>query len=148
MEDQVSRLFEGIDKPIVVFYIGDHDASGDLIGEDMHQRVEIASGASFEMKRLAIHAEDIKAFSLPPQKIKDKDARAKRFRKKFGRNAKTVELETLPVAELKRRVEGAIEQRIDWDRWNRQIMVQDAELASIAEFADRMKNLPQIGGAA
>ena len=35
-----TRLFEDIDKPIVV-YIGDHDASGDLIGEDMHRRVEI-----------------------------------------------------------------------------------------------------------
>jgi hypothetical protein len=63
-EDQVGRLFENIDKPIIVFYIGDHDASGDLIGEDMHRRVEIASGVSFQMKRLAIHAEDIKAFGL------------------------------------------------------------------------------------
>jgi hypothetical protein len=148
MEDQVGRLFEGIDKPIVVFYIGDHDASGDLIGEDMHRRVEIASGVPFKMKRLAIHARDIKAFQLPPQQVKDKDVRAKRFRQKFGRNAKTVELEALPVAELKRRVEEAIEELIDWERWDRQIMVQDVELASIAEIADKMKNLPQIGGEA
>jgi hypothetical protein len=146
MEDQVGRLFEDLDKPIVVFYIGDHDASGDLIGEDMHRRVEIASGVSFEMKRLAIHAKDIKAFGIPPQEIKDKDVRAGRFRKKFGRNAKTVELEALPVAELKRRVEEAIEEQIDWELWNRQIVVQNVELRSIADFADRMKNLPQIGG--
>jgi hypothetical protein len=148
MEDQVGRLFEGIDKPIVVFYIGDHDASGDLIGEDMHRRVEIASGVRFKMKRLAIHAKDIRAFRLPPQQVKDKDVRAKRFRQKFGRNAKTVELEALPVAELKRRVEEAIEELIDWERWGRQTMVQDVELASIAEIADKMKNLPQIGGEA
>ena len=139
MEDQVGRLFEDIDKPIMVFYIGDHDASGDLIGEDMHRRVEIASGVSFEMKRLAIDAEDIHAFGLPPQKIKDKDVRAKRFRKKFGRHAKTVELEALPVAELKRRVEKAIEGLIDFKLWNRQVMVQNVELTSIADFAERMK---------
>ena len=146
MEDQVGRLFEDIDKPIVVFYIGDHDASGDLIGEDMHRRVQIASGVSFEMKRLAIHASDIKAFSLPPQKIKDRDVRAERFRQKFGRNAKTVELEALPVAELKRRVEDAVRGLIDRERWDRQVMVQNVEFASIAEIADRMKNLPQVGG--
>jgi hypothetical protein len=139
MEDQVGRLFEDIDKRIIVFYIGDHDASGDLIGEDMHRRVEIASGVSFQMKRLAIHAEDIKAFGLPPQKIKDQDVRAKSFRKKFGRNAKTVELEALPVAELKRRVEKAIEGLIDFELWNHQVMVQNVELTSIADFAERMK---------
>lgn len=89
MEDQVGRLFEGIEKPIVVFYIGDHDASGDLIGEDMHDRVETASGITFEMRRLAINPEDIKTFKLPPQQIKEKDVRAARFREKFGANAKT-----------------------------------------------------------
>jgi len=139
MEDQVGRLFEDIDKRIMVFYIGDHDASGDLIGEDMHRRVEIASGVSFEMNRLAIHRHDIKTFNLPPQRIKDTDVRAKRFREKFGRNAKTVELEALPVAELKRRVENAIKGLIDFDLWNRQVMVQKVELASIADFAERMK---------
>ncbi len=122
MEDQVGRLFEDIDKPIIVFYIGDHDASGDLIGEDMHRRVETASGASFKMRRLAIHAADITAFGLPPQQIKEKDVRAKRFRKKFGKNAKTVELEALPVAELKRRVEEAIEDLINFELWNHQVM--------------------------
>ncbi len=148
MEDQVGRLFEDVKKPIVVLYIGDHDASGDLIGEDMHRRVEIASGRRFVMQRLAIHAGDIKAFRLPPQKIKDSDTRATQFRKKFGKNAATVELEALPVAELKRRVEEAIEEHIDWELWDRQEMVQEAELASIQEFADKLKNLPQIEGPA
>ncbi len=145
MEDQVGRLFEDIDKPIIVFYIGDHDASGDLIGEDMHRRVEVASGVSFEMKRLAIHAADIKTFGLPPQKIKEKDVRAKRFREKFGKDAKTVELEALPVAELKRRVEDAIEKLIDFKLWNHQVMVQNAELASIADFAEKMKAITSSG---
>jgi len=72
-------------------------------------------------------------FSFTTTAVKDKDVRAKRFRQKVGRNAKTVELEALPVAELKRRVEEAIEELIDWERWDRQIMVQDVELASIAE---------------
>ena len=139
MEDQVGRLFEDIDKRIIVFYIGDHDASGDLIGEDMHRRVEIASGDSFEMSAWRSTPRTSSRFGLPPQKIKDTDVRAKRFRKKFGRNAKTVELEALPVAELKRRVEKAIDGLINFELWNHQVMVQDAELTSIADFAERMK---------
>jgi hypothetical protein len=145
MEDQVGRLFEGIGKPIIVFYIGDHDASGDLIGEDMHGRVEEASGVSFEMKRLAVHADDIKVFGLPPQRIKEKDVRAKRFREKFGKNAKTVELEALPVAELKRRVEEAIEALIDFTPWNRQVMVENVEMTCIADLAKTMKAITSEG---
>jgi hypothetical protein len=148
MEDQVGRLFEGIDKPITVFYVGDHDASGVLIERDMHRRVQISSGREFTMTRLAIHAADIKKFKLPPQKIKDADTRARSFRHEFGKNAATVELEALPVAELKHRIDIAIRSLIDFDLWDRQIMVQNVELASIAEIADKMKNLPQIGGEA
>jgi uncharacterized small protein (DUF1192 family) len=146
MEDQVGRLFEGIDKPITVFYVGDHDASGVLIEKDMHRRVQTASGVEFEMIRLAIHVEDIAKFNLPPQQIKENDVRAPAFRQEFGQDAATVELEALPVAELKRRIVAAVEGLIDFEKWNRATKVQEVELNCIAEFANRMKNLPQLGG--
>ena len=101
MEDQIGRLFEGIGKPITVFYVGDHDASGVLIEQDMHRRVQAASGVDFDMVRLAIHGQDIARFRLPPQRIKDTDSRAAAFRKRFGENAATVELEALSIQELK-----------------------------------------------
>jgi hypothetical protein len=148
MEDAVGRLFEGIDKPIVVLYIGDHDASGRLIDRDIHRRAEVASGKHFKIVRLAVDAQDIAKFNLPPQKIKDTDTRAAAFRREFGRHARTVELEALPVGELKRRVATAIEKLIDHERWDRALMVQEVELASIRDFAEKMKNLPQIGGLA
>lgn len=146
MEDQVGRLFEGIDKPITVFYVGDHDASGVLIERDMHRRVQTAAGVQFAMVRLAIHAEDIPQFNLPPQQIKENDVRASAFRREFGRDANTVELEALPVAELKRRIVEAVEELIDFDHWERQVTVEQVELRCIADFAERMKNLPQLGG--
>lgn len=148
MEDQIGRLFEGIDKPITVLYVGDFDASGVLIERDMQRRVQAASGADFEMVRLAIHGEDIARFDLPPQQIKDADSRAASFRKRYGESAATVELEALPIQELKRRIEQAVGGLIDFDRWNRQAQIQNVELATIQGFADTMKNLPQIGGLA
>lgn len=139
MEDQIGRCFESITTPITVFYIGDHDASGVLIGEEMHRRVQIAAGVDFEMKRLAINARDIADFSLPPQQIKETDARAKAFRRAYG--SQTVELEALPLHELRRRVVDAIDGLIDPDLWDEQLAIQVAERASIAEFADRMKTI-------
>jgi hypothetical protein len=95
------------------------------------------------MIRLAIHPDDIKTYN-PPQRIKTTDSRAAGFQERFGAKAATVELDALPVDVLRQRVREAIEGLIDWEPWNRQAAVQEVELKCIAEFADRVKNLPQI----
>jgi len=143
MEGQVGNLFESIHKPITVFYLGDHDPSGHDIQRDIHRRAQEASAKEFEMVRLAIHAADIKAFNLPPQRIKVTDSRAAGFQRKFGEKAPTVELDALPVDELRARVHEAIDGLIDHERWNRQVAVQEVEMRCIADFADTVKNLPQ-----
>ena len=117
MESQIGYLFEGVEQPVTVFYLGDHDPSGHCIEHDIHARAQTASGRDFEMVRLAIHSGDIAAFDLPPQKIKATDSRARGFERQFGSKAPTVELDALPVEELRRRVQEAIENLIDWDKW-------------------------------
>jgi hypothetical protein len=143
IKQDIGRLFEGISKPITIYFVGDFDPSGDQIDADMKRKVEAASGREFEMLRLAIFQEDIKTYGLPPQKINDDDSRAKRFRKKYGKNAKTVELDALPVEVLRDRVEAAILSEIDQEQWNRTLMVEQVELKCIADFVERVKNLPQ-----
>lgn len=94
MESQIGRLFEGIEKPIHIFYLGDHDPSGYSIESSIHARAEVASGRKFQMRRLAIHGSDIEDFHLPPQTIKDTDVNREKFREKFGgHDAPTVELD-------------------------------------------------------
>jgi hypothetical protein len=144
MESQVGTLFEDIHKPITLFFLGDHDPSGHIIEQDIHRRVQTASGAEFRMVRLAIHRADISHFKLPPQTIKLTDSRAASFQKRFGADAATVELDALPAAELRQRVDSAVEGLVDQAIWDRQITVQEMELNCIAEFAERMKSLPQL----
>lgn len=141
MESQIGDLFSTTSKPITVFYLGDHDPSGHGIEQDMHERVQRASGIEFEMRRLAIHAADIREFHLPPQKIKATDSRAASFRAKFGPRAATVELDALPAGELRRRITAAVGGLLDRERWNRAIEVQNVELASIAEFGEHMRTI-------
>jgi hypothetical protein len=144
MESRIGEDFEAIEKPITVFYVGDHDPSGQDIPRDIHRRAQEASGKEITIKRLAIHPEDIKRFNLPPQKIKETDSRTTGFKRRFGAKAHTVELDALPVEELRRRVRAAIEGLIEWEAWERQLQVQQVELDCIADFADRMKRLPQL----
>jgi hypothetical protein len=145
MEEQVGTFFEDINQEITVFFLGDHDPSGHVIEQDIHRRAQVASGVDFRMVRLAIHKQDIAAFHLPPQAIKMTDSRAESFRRRFGHDAATVELDALPAAELRRRVDTAVESLVDHALWDRQVTVQQVELNCIAEFAERMKSLPQLG---
>jgi hypothetical protein len=143
MESEIGSRFEYLDKSITVFYLGDHDPSGHVIEQDMHQRVQTASGSTFRMTRLAIHPEDIERFNLPPQTIKKSDSRAASFRKRFGQDASTVELDALPASELRHRIEAAVSELIDKETWSRQVNVQEIETQCIKDFADRVKNLSQ-----
>jgi hypothetical protein len=144
MEGQIGKKFEATKKPITVFYLGDHDPSGHVIEEDIHRRGETASGKDFEMIRLAIHRADIKRFKLPPQKIKPTDSRAAGFQRRFGAKAPTIELDALPVAELRRRVESAVSGLIDWDVWTQQQSTERTEFACIERVVEMWKNLPQM----
>src|SRR5262249_21429451 len=117
---------------------------GRVIEQDMHHRVQTASGATFRMTRLAIHPEDIERFNLPPQTIKKTDSRAASFCKRFGQDASTVELDALPASELRDRLEAAVLELIDKETWNRQVNVQEIEMECIRDFADRVKNLSQV----
>jgi hypothetical protein len=144
MEGEVGRLFERINQDITVLYLGDHDPSGHVIERDIHRRAQEASGVEFAMHRLAIHEADITRFNLPPQRIKATDSRAASFRTRFGSEAATVELDALPAGELRKRVDAAVSRLVDNEQWQRQVAIQDEELKCIAEFADRLKSLPQV----
>jgi len=146
MESQVGRWFEDIDKPITVFFLGDHDPSGHVIEQDIHRRAQNAGGKDFHMRRLAIHRTDISDFNLPPQTIKVTDSRAVAFRQRFGADAATVELDALPASELRGRVASAVSQMVDRELWDRQVEIQRIELSCIADFAERMQKLAQLGG--
>lgn len=127
---EIARQFLGMEKPITVFYIGDHDPSGREIEYNAKARVE-EYGADFDLERLAIHGSDIEAWSLPPLRIKDSDTRANKFRVDHGEDC--VELDALPVSELRRRIREAVEAKVDRTAWDRAIAVEQVELASIQD---------------
>ncbi len=138
-------------KQIHVFYLGDFDPSGMEIERDAAARVQrntcLIWGRDrediFIIKRLAIHREDIAKFNLPPLRVKDTDPRTTKFCQSHGTEA--VELDALPVEELRSRIRAAVSKLIDWDTWNRAEAVEKVELASIRDFAKRWSNLPMCG---
>jgi hypothetical protein len=99
------------------------------------------AGLPFQMRRLAIHREDIAKFNLPPLRVKDSDSRTPGFLLEHGPNC--VELDALPPSELRRRLTVAIRALIDKERWARDTLVEKAE----RDFTKNlMKNFRQMAG--
>ncbi len=142
---EIAAVLGSTKKPKVIFYCGDHDPSGRSAEEEglsrvlTHYRKIIGNtqASDVELRRLAIHQEDIKKFNLPPLRVKDSDSRTPGFIRKYGHDC--VELDALPPNELRKRIRVAVTALLDLAAWERAIAVEKVELASIV---DTVSNWP------
>jgi hypothetical protein len=136
---EIAERFNNIEKPITVFYLGDHDPSGQAIETDLFNRIREYGSGSFTLERLAIFKKDIADYKLPPLRIKQTDSNAASFAKKYGNKA--VELDALPPDVLRERIKSAVENLIDFRPWNRAKSTEQAEFDSIKSTVALWKNL-------
>jgi hypothetical protein len=101
-------------KEVYVFYLGDFDPKGMAIEKSWSTRVA-DHGGKFHIQRLAIFQRDIKQFKLPTMRIKPEDSTGPGFEKKWG--VECVELDALPLEELRSRIQKAILGKIDTNLW-------------------------------
>jgi hypothetical protein len=113
-------------RPAVLLYAGDHDPSGEDIDRDFLAR----SSCFTRVVRVALTAEQVDAYDLPPQPGKQTDSRAAGFVARHGRLVQ-VELDALDPAELRRLYQAAIDRY--WDP-----AAYQAALAREAEERDRL----------
>ena len=150
---EIAQHLVSIDKPKFIYYLGDHDPSGKAMDEDLRKRVlsqciELSPDSPieedngdphhswhFHFERLAIFTGDIKKYNLPPLLIKrdddgnPTDSRSEKYLAEHGDIC--VELDALPPDVLRERVRNAIEKHKNQTKWDRAILVEKAELASI-----------------
>ncbi len=123
------------DKPMTVFYIGDHDPSGRHMSEvDLPARLARYGGTA-DIIRLALDDCDVTADSkLPWFPVGDKinDTRYQWFTERFGQRC--WEVDALPPPVLRARLDSAIANELDMDAWQHAVKIEKAE-------TDSMKNI-------
>jgi hypothetical protein len=87
---------ETVEKPVVIFYIGDYDPAGVLIDKAIERefRNHLNKSVDLTFQRIAINAEQIKKYDLPAKPRKKKDLRSRHIKG-------TVEAESLPAEILR-----------------------------------------------
>jgi hypothetical protein len=79
--DEVAAHVRAQDRPALLLYAGDFDPSGEDIDRDFFAR----SGVFQEVVRVALSAEQVTAYGLPPAPGKASDSRASAFVRRHGR---------------------------------------------------------------
>ncbi len=117
MSRYITRQLGG--KPTVVLYFGDFDPSGVDIERDLSERLERYGAKDFTVQRIALTADQIKKYSLPPMPVKRSDARADSFLEEHGDRA--VELDALDPNLLQTTVRKAVVKNINMRKWNARV---------------------------
>jgi len=123
--DDVIEDVTQTDRPAVLLYAGDHDPSGEDIDRDFTKR----TGCWSKVRRVALTADQVEAYALPPQPGKETDSRARSFVERHGRLVQ-VELDALPPDVLRGLYAEAIAEFWDADAYDKVVQ---------REVADRRK---------
>lgn len=120
----ISESWEGIEKPITIYYLGDHDPSGRDLERNIQQKLSRYGDRSFRWVRLGVNLDHFSEFNIKPLAPKKNDKRYKWFVKQWGK--KCAEAEAIPANAMREMIRKAIESHIPEGQWeNLQEVEQD-----------------------
>jgi hypothetical protein len=126
----IANQWRAIEKPIFVYYIGDHDPSGRDIERSFRACLAEYSGKEFTWERLAVEPEDFPEYNIIPLAPKKKDTRYARFAAQYGEHC--AEVEAVPADALRTMVREAIIRHIPQEEWARLQAIEAEEKESFA----------------
>jgi hypothetical protein len=133
----IGEQWRKIDKPIHVYYIGDHDPSGRDIERSVRKSLAEYSGKDFSWKRLAVEPWHFEQHNIIPLEPKKNDTRYKRFADLYG--PKCAEVEAIPADALREMVESAILSHIPANDWKRLKDIEAHERESWHQVIQKIK---------
>jgi len=132
-----------VEKPIHIYYYGDHDPSGWAVSQAIEAELRDHLGDRLHFTRVGLTPEQIADYRLPTRPPKKGDTRNAAFVEAFGK-ADCVELDALPPNILTEWVRGTIEQHIDWNTWNATLRGEEAQRDSLEHFREMFSSLTEI----
>jgi hypothetical protein len=127
---ELAQEWSTIEKPIQVYYLGDHDPKGLAIEKDASKRLtEFLDGREIGWLRLAVTRTDFANQVLLgfPTKKNPRDPLWPPYIAQYG--DRCVEVDAIPANEIRARLSTAIQSHIDWANWNPLKVIETAERA-------------------
>ncbi|MGD0463968.1 MAG: hypothetical protein ABSB74_15900 [Tepidisphaeraceae bacterium] len=135
----IGEQWRRIEKPINVYYVGDHDPSGRIIEQSVRERLSEFSGREFTWNRLAVEPEQFDEYSIIPLAPKKKDTRYRKFVEQYG--DRCAEVEAIPADALRQMVSDAIQSHIPAGEWERLQNIENRERQSWKKIIGKLKGV-------
>lgn len=141
----IAEYSRAVEKPFVALYMGDWDPSGMFMSEeDLPNRLGRYGAAPIEIRRIAVTEADTRS-GIPSFQASDKskDPNFRWFLENHcdgasASDARCWELDAIEPHVLRGRLEAAIEELIDWDRWGeaRELEAEDRDVLASMEWPE------------
>lgn len=127
-------------KTLILFYLGDHDPSGEDMVRDIEDRMQRFGLHDLRLEKLALTMQQVRHYKLPNNPAKIADSRAKKYIAQHGRHC--WEVDALNPRILTETVESALQAVTDVKKMDKIIKREQTELAALkAEIPRIMKRL-------
>jgi hypothetical protein len=137
MKESADRMIAAGDEgqPTILFYLGDHDPSGEDMVRDIRDRL-IEFGAAVDVRKLALTMAQIRRWNPPPNPAKLTDSRAAAYIARHG--DQSWELDALPPRELNRLIEVAFREVVDASLMQAIVDQEEADKRRLREATRRI----------
>jgi hypothetical protein len=115
-------------KKVTIFHLGDYDPSGHAAADAIERTLTEDFGCDLYFDRLAILPGQIERLNLPTRPTKQTDSRARNWT-----GEECVELDSMPIAEMRALVEDAITDLIDQREWKALQNIERRERETLKE---------------
>jgi hypothetical protein len=120
-------------KPLVIYYLGDYDPSGQDIPRFIYYRLG-EFGVDFTLEMLAVTPGQIEAWQLPSRPTKRTDTRSRGFA------ARSVELDAVPPPQLRDLVDAAITAHVDHQKLDVLLTYEKEERELLRRLTNRWQD--------
>lgn len=135
MYDSAGRFAEHAECKRVLFYLGDHDPSGEDMVRDIQSRMEMF-GIELEVRKLALTMTQVEQYNPPPNPAKMTDPRAGKYVDKHG--DESWEVDALPPTVLRDIIVSALESVLDRRKMNRMIKMEELDKTHLREALESL----------
>lgn len=118
-----------------LFYLGDHDPSGEDMVRDIKSRMTTFGVTNIRVFKIALTMAQIDKYAPPPNPAKLSDSRAAAYVEKHGDSS--WEVDALPPPVLSKIVQSAFDRIIDRDAMDEVIRKEQSDIATLKKLAER-----------
>jgi hypothetical protein len=137
MKETLEDLYGFFTRKPVLFYLGDHDPSGEDMVRDIRDRLKEFRVWPVEVVKLGLTMAQVKKFNPPPNPAKITDSRAKAYIEKFGEYS--WEVDALPPRELNRIIDASFRAVIDMDKMQAIINREDTDKKVLRKALENLR---------